>query len=84
MDSRRNNIGASQTSTAEGRPLTAGMPTTVETPTIVLASTGQQQQRCHKQYGCQQLISFCRNLRKNLSKLQKIIKNAKKTKIAHF
>jgi hypothetical protein len=34
-------MGASQTSTAEGIPLTAGMPTTLETPTIVLASTGR-------------------------------------------
>jgi hypothetical protein len=28
-------------STAEGIPLTAGMPTTLETPSIVLASTGR-------------------------------------------
>ncbi len=67
-------IGASQTSTAERKPLTAGMPTTAETPTIVLASTGgQQQQRCYEQW-MPTTHDFLQKICENLSELQKICK----------
>jgi hypothetical protein len=60
-------IGTSKTSTAEGRPATAGMPATEETSTTLLASVWTIKPTEMPKtvlYGRQQLMSFRGNNRK--------------------